>query len=258
MRPFKQSFWTVSISIKIYFTYMKPIKQLLLAFSLMAISMGSGAQNLITRTLPEFHNISIMGKMRVELYKSDTSRIEFSITDAPAENLITEVKNNILSIRLKTDTNKNSVIRVLVYYSTLTEIAVAANTLLVSNETITADKIKFIARSGAKMELDLNLKNLEADVKQGAILVFSGKTNRQEVSVNTGATYSAYKLQSDDTYVTANSGSKAKVCAARIIDAVSNTKSYIGYIGVPVSIRIKTNIGGEIASFASEEAVFEE
>jgi len=108
------------------------------------------------------------------------------------------------------------------------------------------------------MELELDIKNIEADVKQGGILVFTGKTNRQKIEVNTGATYSAYKLSAEDTYVVANAGSKAKVCASRIIDVTSNTKSYVGYIGVPVSVITKTNLGGVIASFATEEDVFEE
>jgi hypothetical protein len=237
---------------------MTSLKHSLLGFSLTLITLVSGAQETITRSLPSFHGLSVTGKMRVELYKSDTSRLELSVSNAPAENLISEVNDSILSIRLKNDTNKSAIFKVLVYYSSLTEITVASNTLLLSPETITAENISVTARSGAKMELDLDIKNIEADVKQGGILVFTGKTNRQKISVNTGATYSAYKLLAEDTYVTANAGSKAKVCAARIIDATSNTKSYVGYIGVPVSVYIKTNFGGVIASFANADAVFED
>lgn len=222
------------------------------------IILISSAQETNSRQVSGFHSLNIMGKMRVELYRSDTCRVEFSALNMPEANLITEVKDSVLNIRLKTDTNKGAVVKVLVYYSSLDEITVASNTLLLSPEILTAENISFTARTGAKMELELDTKSLKADVKQGAILVFTGKTNRQEISVNTGATYSAYKLEANDTYVTASSGSKAKVCAARIIDASSNTKSYIGYIGTPVSVFMKTNLGGEIASFANADAVFEE
>ncbi len=229
-----------------------------LIIGLLAYTLMLGAQDTITRSLTPFQSLSIIGKMRAELYKSDTSRIELFASDQLAENIITEVKNNTLSVRLKTDTDKNAVIKVKVYYSVLSDISVAANALLVSPETFTSEKISFTARSGAKMEFDLNVKSLGADVKQGAILVFSGRTNQQNITVQTGATYSAYKLHAEDTYVKANSGSKAKVRAARIIDVTSGTRSYVGYIGVPVSVYMKTNLGGVIASFANEEAVFEE
>jgi hypothetical protein len=237
---------------------MTSFKHSFLVISLASITLILNAQETITRPLSSFHGLIVTGKMRVELYKSDTSRLELSVNNAEAENLISEVTDSILSIRLKGDTNKSAIFKVLVYYSRLTEITVASNTLLVSPEIITAENISFTARSGAKMELDLDVKNIEADVKQGGILVFTGKTNRQKISVNTGATYSAYKLHAEDTYVTANAGSKAKVCAARIIDATSNTKSYVGYIGVPVSVYMKTNFGGVIVSFANEDAVFED
>jgi hypothetical protein len=237
---------------------MKAFKLSFVFLFLSAITILSSAQETISRSLPGFHGINAIGKMRIELYKSDTSRVELLVSNVPATNVITEVTDSTLNIRLKTDTNKTAVIKLKVYFSSLTDILVAANTLLVSPETIKAGKMNFIARSGAKMELDLEITNIQAEVKQGAILVFTGKTNRQDVSVNTGATYSAYKLQAQDSYVTANSGSKAKVCAARIIDATSNTKSYIGYIGIPVSVFMKTNLGGEVASFANEDAVFEE
>jgi len=216
------------------------------------------AQELVTRSLSPFHSISVIGKMRVELYKSDTVRVEFTVSNVPAENLITEVTDSVLSIRLKTDTNKSSIFKVLVFYKDLKEITVASNTLLVSPQTITGEKFLFTARSGAKMELDLDVKNIEADVKQGGILVFTGKTKVQKVTVNTGATYSGYQLEAEDSYVVANAGSKAKVRASRIIDVSSNTKSYVGYIGVPVSVISKTNLGGVIASFANEEDVFDE
>ncbi len=237
---------------------MKSLKYNLLLLCFLSLGLFSAAQDVVTRALPPFTGISVIGKLRVELYKSDTSRVDLVLENVAAENIITEVKDSVLSIRMKTDTNKSAVIKVLVYYSNLTEITVASNALLLSPDTLVAEKIKFTARIGAKMELDLNVSNLVADVKQGGILVFSGKTTRQEVTVNTGATYSAYTLESEDSYVTANSGSKAKVCAARIIDASSNTKSYIGYIGVPISVYIKTNLGGVIASFANADAVFED
>ena len=226
--------------------------------SLMMITLITNAQETVTRALPAFHSLSTMGKMRVELYKSDTARAELTVSNASAEYIITEVKDSTLSIRLKTDTNKSAMVKVKVYYKNLSEITVASNTLLVSPEIIKAENLKFTARSGAKMELLLDINNIKADVKQGAILVFTGQTVRQDIEVNTGATYSAYKLHAQDTYVTANAGSKAKVCASRIIDVTSNTKSYVGYIGVPVSVYSKTNLGGEIASFASEDAVFEQ
>lgn len=215
------------------------------------------SQDGVNRNLKDFNSLSVTGKMRVELYKSDSPSVLLEISGTSEDNIITEIKDSTLSLRLKTDTDKNAVIKVKVYYTALSEISVAANTLLISPETFVQEHVSFNARHGAKIELDLELKSLSADVTQGSILVFTGKVQKQDIKVNTGATYSAYKLKAEDTYVSANSGAKAKLCASRIIEANSTTKAYIGYIGTPVSAYIKTSLGGEIASFATEDAAFE-
>jgi len=109
---------------------MTPFKHSFILFSFLLVSFVSQAQETVVRSLTSFHSVNVVGKMRVELYKSDTSRVEFTVSNVPAENLITEVTDSVLSIRLKTDTNKSSIFKVLVYYTNLTDITVAANTLL--------------------------------------------------------------------------------------------------------------------------------
>ena len=109
------------------------------------------------------------------------------------------------------------------------------------------ESVEVLSKAGGKMELKLKLTSLEAVVKQGGILVFSGEVEKQTIEVLTGGTYSGYELEARDSYVKAVSGGKAKVVANRIIDATANSKAFIGYTGDPVSSFIKTNLGGEIA-----------
>jgi hypothetical protein len=237
---------------------MKKLGNLFIALGMIMISGITDAQDSAVISLHAFKSISAMGKMRVEIYRSDKNEAVVTVGNVPTANVIAEVKDSVLSIRLKTDTDKNATVRVKVYYTELSGLTVGANTLLVSPETLKGENMSFTARSGAKMELELDIPEIKAEVKQGAILVFTGKVRKQDVSVSTGATYSAYRLKSEDTYVSAGTGSKAKLCASRIINAESNTKSFIGYIGTPVSVLVKTNMGGEIESFATEDAVFEQ
>ncbi len=248
----------ILIFVNLKYPNMKTARKLFISAIIIITAIAVSAQDSAVVSLPAFTGISAVGKMRVELYHSDLNSALIKVVNTAPGNVITEVKDSCLSIRLKTDTDKSAVILVKVYYKELKELTVAANTLLVSPETILSPEMSFIARSGAKMELDLDITDLKAEVKQGAILVFTGKVKKQDVAVNTGATYSAYRLKAEDTYVTATTGSKAKVSASRIINADSNTKSYIGYIGTPVSVLVKTNLGGEIESFATESDVFEE
>lgn len=233
---------------------MKTILKTVLGLSILITNNICFAQETFIRKLDSFSGISLLGNIRVELYKSDSSGIEMTLKDLPEENLITEVKNGNLNVHLKSGSNKNAVVKVKVYYSVLENLSVSTNGLITSPEVITGKNINFIARSGGKMELELKLEELKADVDLGAILVFKGVVKKQEIAVKTGATYSAFKLEAEDSYVRAGSGGKAKVKASRIIEANASAGGYIAYIGDPVSDFTKTTLGGEVMKYKTDEA----
>lgn len=210
---------------------------------------GVSAQEPLTRNLGDFAGLSVIGGIKAELYKSDRPYVEVYMKNASADQIITEVKSGVLSLRLKTNTPKEAEILVKVFYSSLDQINAQAQCLITSTETLTGKNMSFDAKSGGEIDLIVELTGITAKVTQGAIMVFEGTVEKQEITVNTGGTYSAYELESRDTYVTASSGGKAKVTANRIIDATANAKGWIGYKGSPVSTYIKTNLGGEIAIF---------
>ncbi len=204
------------------------------------------AQNTITRELGFFNALEVTGNIRVEIYKSEKPYVEIIAERTSPDNILTEIKGRTLSIRLKTNTEKEARIRILVYYTSLESLKANAQSLITSNETLTGKTMSFEAKFGGEMELILDLDNLDALAKQGSLLVFSGVVEKQDVNVNTGATYSAYELDAQDTYVKALSGGKAKVTANRIIDATSNLGGFVGYKGNPKSRFINSKIGGEI------------
>jgi hypothetical protein len=232
---------------------MKALLKTGIVLSLLMIGNISFAQETFNRKVDGFSGISLSGNIRVELYKADASRLEITVKDLPADNLITEVKNGKLSIRLKTGSNKNAVVKVKVYYSVLENLTVYLSGLITSPEVITGKRIDFIAHSGGKMELELKLEELKADVDLGAILVFKGEVTKQQISVITGGTYSAFQLKAQDSKVKAGTGGKAKVKASRIMDAISNSGGYIAYIGDPATETIKTSLGGEIKKYKTDE-----
>ena len=96
---------------------MKTILKTILVISIFINSHTSFAQETFIRKIDGFSGISLSGNIRVELYKADTTSIEITLKDLPAENLITEVKNGKLGIHLKMGSNKNAVVKVKVYYT---------------------------------------------------------------------------------------------------------------------------------------------
>ncbi|MCF8378545.1 MAG: DUF2807 domain-containing protein [Bacteroidales bacterium] len=232
---------------------MKSILKGFLIIGLLMIGIGIFAQETEKREIESYHSISIIGKIRCELYKSEKAGLEVIAKGTDLANVITENVDGTLSLRLKTSTPKEAEIKIKLYYTELDEIDVQSQSLITSPEVLKGEKMIFNSRAGGKIELELDLTSLEADAKQGGSLVFSGLVDKQEVKVSTGGAYSAYELKSNDAYVVANSGGKAKVSVSRIIDANASSKAFIGYKGTPVSTYIKTNLGGEIAHHSEDE-----
>ena len=233
---------------------MNQVLKVIIAVCFFTISGVSSAQENFKRSLENFTGLFLTGNIRVEIYKSDTARLEAAIKNLPEENLITEIKEDKLYIRLKTGSSKEAEVRVKVYYNQLDEISVSSRGLITSSEIISGKKVNFIGRSGGKIELELELDELKAEVVQGAILVFKGKVGKQEVNVNSGSTYSAYDLAAEESLVKAGMGGKAKVRASRAIEANSNSGAFIGYIGDPERESSKISLGGVITKYKNDEA----
>ena len=225
---------------------MQNFRAIVLIFSFLIINAISFSQESEKRDIDNFYSVTVIGNIRCELYKAEKPGLELVVKGAGFESIITENDAGRLSLRLKTNTPKDAEVKILVSYTSLEEINVQAQSLVVSPEVLEAENILFTSKAGGKMELKLNLASLEAVVKQGGILVFSGEVKKQNIEVMTGGTYSAFELLACDSYVKAVSGGKAKLVARRIIDATANSKAYISYKGDPVSSYIKTSLGGQI------------
>ena len=217
--------------------------------------LGLSAAQTEERNVGSFNSLAVTGNIRVELYKAKNPSLVIEIDGTTSENVISENEDQRLSLRLKTNTPKEAKIRILVYYTDLNALEVQAQALITSPDTLSGSTFTFDAKSGGKMELKLNITEVTADVRQGAILVFTGRVEKQTIVTNTGGTYSAYQLEARDTYVKAVAGGKAKVVARHIIDATASAKGFVGYFGDPVSTFTKTSLGGEIANFRNDTEI---
>ena len=224
-----------------------------LALSLLFIYGGdklSAQKNNETRYPGPFSKIVATGNVRVELYPSDSSYISIEVEGTTLDNLITETNDEgEYAIRLKTNTPREAKVLAKLYFQQLEALTAENQALITGNKIVALDDADFIARSGGKIELEINIKNLTAEAKKGGVMVLSGSVEKQQVEVTTGGTYSAYKLEARDSYVKSSTGGIAKVVSRRIMDATANAKGFIGYVGNPVSTYTKSNLGGEIDNF---------
>ena len=218
----------------------------LLSFALSFLSLVVFSQESETRDIKDFNSIQVIGKIRCEIYPSNSEKVEIISKGSELSNVLTEKEGRVLNIRLKTNTPADADIKVKVYHKTIESLFSQAQALIINKDTLVSENVNFVAKVGGKMELNIKLESLSAEVKQGGILVFSGEVLRQDISVSTSGTYSAYRLSAEESYVKALSGGKAKIIANQVLEAVANAKGYVGYKGNPNKINITTKLGGEV------------
>lgn len=211
------------------------------------------SQNSITIDLEDFNSIRVSGRIDVELIPSNSTEMRITSKNNPPEEVKVEIKNGELNIKVSPKFYKGDIFSIKLPYKNIVRIDSYAGAVINSARNLEAEDLDLKVASGGKIELSLVVKNITAKITQVSDIILYGIADSQNVTVNTGGNYLAYELACDTTYIKVSFGSQGKVTASRKIEAIANTKGYIGYIGDPAIVDIKTSLGGEIVSFKNKE-----
>jgi hypothetical protein len=198
--------------------------------------------------LDPFHSIIVSSEVKAELVLSEKESIEPAFKNADEKNLIIEVVDSVLKIRMKTGNYKNAVLKVKIKYSNPPRLLEAHGRAQIwsSEEIHPNDELKVRLDNGGEMRFSLDCDSLSATVSKGSVIHLKGKTRALRVKVSTNGTFSGYEFESEIAEVSSNSTGKAKVSVSKYLKANASSKGFIGYVGDPVSVDEKTGSGGEI------------
>ena len=116
---------------------------LFLLVTIMLLVIAPNVQSQITekRDLPAFHALNISSGIDAELVLSEKESIELEIENANPLNLISEVKDGVLTVKMKTGSYKNAVLKVKINFKDLTEIESTGRANVWSEEDIYLDEL---------------------------------------------------------------------------------------------------------------------
>ncbi len=214
----------------------------LLSWMFMEITAGEPEK------LEPFHSVVLSGGMEVQLIRADFNGFETDFENAGIKAPMVEVEDSVLNIRRAPGNPKDSRLRVKVYYEgELKFLQARARAKLESGEDLHFEgNLKVKLNKGGEMRFGLYCSSLVADLSQGSVIHLSGKTGKAEIEVRTGATFSGYLFEVTDADVDAATGGKAKVSVKGHLEARAVAKGFVGYVGEPASIDIKSGMMGEI------------
>jgi hypothetical protein len=206
------------------------------------------AQKTVERELGSFDEIKVFNGLNVTLKNATYSSIE--ITGKKAEEVVVKNVNGRLKLSMRfPETFNSDEAKVTIFYSEdLSVIDVNEGSYITSDNTLKQQHVELKAQEGAYIDLDIDVKFLEAKSITGASIVISGNAENQNVEATTGGTYKGYDLKTNYTTITASSGSFARVSASELLDAKVRLGGTVYYKGNPKDVKTKKIIGGTIKS----------
>ena len=187
-----------------------------------------------TRTVGNFNKVSASSSVKVKLIKSNEQKVEFKMTRGNEEDLITEVKNNKLIIKIKSSMfnwKSNGKANVKVYYTDLNSVEASAGATVKGDELIHAEEMNVEVSSGATVDVEVEAKNIDAEVSSGARLALEGSAEYGDFEVSSGGNLNAADMICDKVSAEASSGGNLKVHANKKLKADASSGGNIRYKG---------------------------
>lgn len=206
------------------------------------------SQEPIVKELGEFSELKVFNGLRIKLEKSDEARLV--IKGAKKEDVVVKNVNGKLkiSMKLKETFSSNDVRLHLYYVDNISVIDANEGARVGFKGVFEQQSVELRVQEGAEIDAPLNVKYVIAKAISGGRITAEGKVTNQDLDLGTGGTYIGFDLETDQTYVSAGSGSVAQVFANEILNAKVSLGGSIYYKGDPTDITTKKIIGGTIKS----------
>jgi len=150
---------------------------------------------------------------------------------------------------MRTNLFKDVVINLRITYKEINEIKANASAELRFSDQVVAEKIKIESIGGARVVLDVDLKNADLTAYQGGQIDIKGKSVLTNVFANSGGMLSATHLIVEEAKIKLNTGGKAEITVTKKLVAKVNTKSSLSYFGKPEIEEIKTSLGASVSKW---------
>ncbi len=191
-------------------------------FSLFNAALFS--QNTTTRTLSGFNKIAISGGYeKVTLKQGSAESVTIEADGVSTDDVITEIKDNALSIRMKKGSYRNTKINISVTYRNLKEMSNSGSSDIVAETPIKGDYFEFNSSGSGDFTGAFDVKNLEINISGSSDMKLSGKAEKQAIAISGSGDIDAKGL----------SGSEASV-------AISGS----GDVALHVSGPVQTSVSG--------------
>ena len=236
------------------------MKRFLLSILAIACTINLWAQEAITptpthtpvqATLSSFNRIEVNAPIKLKLIKIDKRETPYIIYDTKGvftskfEFEVEKQNGGVLKITERSESKRESVTEVEVYFNQLTDISIAKADVTVDG-TLNANILDLFISNDSHFTATVNTMDIAVQASGKCCIVLSGEARYQTVDIST-AEYNAAKLTTVSTVASSSHNATVKVYASERLEAATSTGGKILYYVEPVILRSSVTLfGGEI------------
>ena len=205
----------------------------------------------IKENLSSFNSIDVNAPIKLTLIKIDKSEAPYIIYDTKGcytskfEFEVLKKGDGILKIDERSDSKRESVTEVEVYFNELTDISISKADVTVIG-TLDTQLIDLYISNDSHFVADVDTLDIKVYASGKCCIILTGKARYQTVDIST-ADYNAAKLNTVSTVASSSHNATVKVNALERLEAKSSTGGKILYSIEPIILRSEiTLFGGEI------------
>ena len=216
-------------------------KLVIIAFVL--LSQLTNAQ--VSRNLGDFDEVKVFDKINVKLISSSENKVV--ITGDRADEVETVNKNGELKIRMPFPqllSGNNIVVKL--YFKNIESISASEGSYVSSESQFKQTILNLNSKSGAEINIDINVDKVNVKANAGGIIELSGKAINQDVVITSGGILKAKDLHTTQTSISVSAGGNAEIQATTLVDAKVKAGGSVYIYGKPKQINKEVFIGGTI------------
>ena len=219
---------------------------LLLILCCWSIGLQAQQENRISHSLEPFKEIKVFDGISLNLIRSD--RNEAVVYGENTRQVAVVNTGDVLRIRMEI-TKIFSGYRTFVdlYYSDpILVIDVNEDARIVSKDVIRQDVLEVKAQEGGEIKVEAEVTQFLVKAVTGGVVSASGRSQNQDVQINTGGNYEGREFRTGFCTVNVNAGSTAEINASDYVKATVKAGGKVFVYGDPAKMEEKTVFGGEI------------
>ncbi|GGZ28833.1 hypothetical protein GCM10007049_22350 [Echinicola pacifica] len=224
------------------------VKVLLALIILTSSTLVFGQTSTETRDLSVFNSISVSNAIEADLVKGETNSIEIQASGVDASNILAEIKDRQLEIKLaKGNFGTNTVKVILTYAGDIDKIEVSNSAKAFVKDVLANKTLDLRVETSSYLEAKVNVATLNLEGATNGKMFLQGTAEKLNLEAYTKSTISADKLEVKDAKVKTNTAAESVILVTGSISGSAGTAGKVWYLGDPGNVDVKSNTGGDIS-----------